>query len=58
MGFWLFFLMLVLLVLALPWWPYSRGWGYWPGGALQPRLILLFALAWWGFLAVLRPWAA
>lgn len=24
----------LLLVLVLPWWPWSRGWGYVPGGMI------------------------
>jgi hypothetical protein len=39
-------LLLVLLVGALPAWPYSAGWGYYPSGALGTILIvvLIFAL--------------
>jgi hypothetical protein len=35
-------LLLVLLVGALPTWPYSAGWGYYPSGGLG--LILLIVL--------------
>lgn len=39
-------ILLVLLVIAsLPTWPYSRGWGYYPGGGLG--LILLILLILW-----------
>jgi hypothetical protein len=37
---------LVLLVLgALPMWPYSSGWGYYPSGGLGLLLIILIILA-------------
>ena len=42
-------LLLVILVLmlvgALPYWPYSRGWGYYPSGLLGIALIMLLILA-------------
>lgn len=34
-------LLVVLLLAALPAWPYSRGWGYYPSGALTLLLIIL-----------------
>ena len=41
-------LLLVILILlllgALPLWPYSAGWGYYPGGALGLILIGLIIL--------------
>ncbi len=37
------FIFLILLILgALPAWPYSQGWGYYPSGGLG--LVLLIAL--------------
>ncbi len=38
----LLILLIVLLVGALPSWPYSAGWGYYPSGGLS--LILLIVL--------------
>ena len=38
----LFILLIVLLIGALPSWPYSRGWGYFPSGTVG--LILLVTL--------------
>jgi hypothetical protein len=39
-------IVLVLLVLgALPTWPYSAGWGYYPSGGLALLLIVLLVLA-------------
>ena len=38
----LLILLLVLLIAALPMWPYSTGWGYYPSGGLG--LILLVVL--------------
>jgi hypothetical protein len=38
-------LLLVLPVGALPAWPYSAGWGYYPSGALGTILIVVLILA-------------
>lgn len=38
-------IILVLLLLgALPLWPYSSGWGYYPGGGLVLLIILVLVL--------------
>ncbi len=39
MGLLLLILLVILLLGALPTWPYSRRWGYAPGGALGTLLI-------------------
>ena len=36
--------LLVLLLGALPTWPYSSGWGYYPSGGLGLVLIILVVL--------------
>ena len=38
----LFLILLLLIISALPTWPYSAGWGYYPSGGLG--LILLIVL--------------
>lgn len=42
-------LLLILLILAvigaIPAWPYSRGWGYYPSGLLGVLLIIIIVLA-------------
>jgi hypothetical protein len=39
-------IILVLIVIgALPTWPYSSGWGYYPSGGLGLILIILIVLA-------------
>jgi Protein of unknown function (DUF3309) len=41
-------LILILLLLALgalPSWPYSRGWGYYPSGGLTLLFVILLLLA-------------
>ncbi len=43
-------LVLLLLVGALPTWPYSAGWGYYPSGGLGLVLIILIVLALMGIL--------
>ena len=37
--------LLLLLIGALPTWPYSAGWGYYPGGGLGLILIIVIVLA-------------
>ncbi len=37
-------LLIVILVGALPTWPYSSGWGYYPSGGLGLVLIILLIL--------------
>ena len=41
----LFIVLLMLLVGALPLWPYSGSWGYYPSGGLGLVLIILIVLA-------------
>jgi hypothetical protein len=41
----LIILLVLLLIGALPSWPYSRSWGYGPGGALGLVLIIILILA-------------
>lgn len=44
----MFTILLVILILmllgALPAWPYSRGWGYYPSGGLGLVLVILIVL--------------
>ena len=38
-------ILVILLIGAIPAWPYSRGWGYYPSGGLGLALIILLILA-------------
>jgi uncharacterized protein DUF3309 len=54
MGTILFILLILLLLGAVPTWPYSRGWGYGPSGILGTLLLILlllmlFNMVPWGF---------
>lgn len=40
----LLILLILLLIGALPLWPYSANWGYYPGGGLGFVLIILLIL--------------
>ena len=40
----LLIVIIVLLIGAVPAWPYSRGWGYYPSGGLGLVLIILIVL--------------
>jgi Protein of unknown function (DUF3309) len=40
----LFIIVILLLIGALPTWPYSSGWGYYPSGGLGLVLIVLIVL--------------
>lgn len=37
-------LLVILLVGAIPAWPYSRGWGYYPSGGVGLLLLILIIL--------------
>jgi hypothetical protein len=54
MGLILLIVVLVLLIGAVPTWPYSREWGYYPSGLLGLLLLvliilLLFRVVPWGY---------
>jgi uncharacterized protein DUF3309 len=40
----LLIILVLLLIGALPAWPYSTGWGYYPGGGLLLLIILILVL--------------
>lgn len=44
MGTILLIILILLLVGALPTWPYSAGWGYFPSGLVTILLIILIIL--------------
>ncbi len=41
----LLIVLLLLIVGALPTWPYSSGWGYYPSGGLGAVLLIILILA-------------
>ncbi|PYJ81651.1 MAG: DUF3309 domain-containing protein [Verrucomicrobia bacterium] len=41
----LLLILILLLIGALPAWPYSTGWGYYPSGGLGLILLILIILA-------------
>jgi len=41
----LLIVLIILLIWALPSWPYSSGWGYYPSGTLGTVLIIVLILA-------------
>ncbi|HEY3123295.1 MAG TPA: DUF3309 family protein [Thermoanaerobaculia bacterium] len=44
MGLILLIILIVLLLGAVPAWPHSRGWGYWPSGTLGLIVLILIIL--------------
>jgi len=44
MGLILIIILILLVIGALPTWPYSQGWGYYPGGLLGVILIIILIL--------------
>jgi hypothetical protein len=40
----LLIVLVLLLIGAIPSWPYSREWGYWPSGGLGLVLVILIVL--------------
>ena len=45
MGNILIIILILLLIGALPAWPYSTGWGYYPSGGLGLILVIIIVLA-------------
>jgi len=45
MGTILLIILILLLIGALPEWPYSSGWGYYPSGGLGLILLIVIILA-------------
>jgi hypothetical protein len=43
-GFLLLVIVVLILLGALPTWPYSRGWGYYPSGGLGLVLLIVIVL--------------
>jgi len=43
-------LLVILLLGALPSWPYSRSWGYYPSGGLGLVLVIILILVLMGYL--------
>lgn len=41
----LFIIVIILLIGALPTWPYSTGWGYYPSGGVGLILLIVIILA-------------
>ncbi len=44
LGLILLIVLILLLVGAMPAWPHSRGWGYWPSGGLGLVLLIIIIL--------------
>ena len=45
----LLILLIILVFAAVPAWPYSRGWGYYPSSGLGAVLVILLVLMLLGF---------
>jgi hypothetical protein len=45
----LFVVLVILLISAIPAWPYSRGWGYYPSGTLGFLLLIVLILVLLGY---------
>lgn len=49
MGLILLIVLVILLIGAVPSWPYSRNWGYWPSGGLGTILVIVLILLLLGY---------
>ncbi|HEV7263894.1 MAG TPA: DUF3309 family protein [Falsiroseomonas sp.] len=56
-GFYVLVLLVLALLLAGPWWPYSRRWGFTPAGVILAGLLLWALIAWLAFIPFAWPWA-
>jgi hypothetical protein len=52
MGTLLLIILILLLVGALPTWPHSSGWGYYPSGGLGLALVVIIVLLLMGRIAI------
>ncbi len=50
LGLLLLVFLIILLFGALPTWPYSRGWGYYPSGIFGVVLVVIVLLLLFGYL--------
>ena len=50
MGTILLIILVLLLIGALPTWPYSSGWGYYPSGGLGLLLVIILILVALGYI--------
>ena len=50
MGTILLIILVLLLIGALPTWPYSSGWGYYPSGGLGLILVIILILVALGYI--------
>lgn len=48
----LLILLVVLLLASAPSWPYSRGWGYYPSGAVGTVLVIFIVLLLLGYVRI------
>jgi hypothetical protein len=44
MGLVLLIILILLLIGAVPSWPYSRSWGYWPSGGIGLIVVIILIL--------------
>ncbi|HJY28256.1 MAG TPA: DUF3309 domain-containing protein [Pyrinomonadaceae bacterium] len=44
MGLVLLIILILLLIGAVPSWPYSRNWGYWPSGGIGLIVVIVLIL--------------
>ena len=49
MGLILLIVLVILLIGAVPSWPHSRSWGYWPSGGLGTILVIVLILLLLGY---------
>ncbi len=49
MGLILLVILVLLLIAAVPSWPYSRGWGYYPSGLITLLVIIVILLLLFGY---------
>jgi hypothetical protein len=56
LGFWVLIFFAFVTLMVVPWWPFSRRWGYAPAGLLGALLLLWFAMIWFGLILFAWPW--
>lgn len=58
LGFWILWVLVVLAIISVPFYPYSRGWGYWPAILIVVLLALWLGLIYAEMIIYEWPWAS
>ena len=58
LGFWVLIFFAFVTLMVVPWWPFSRTWGYAPAGLAAALVLIWLAMLWYGLIVFAWPWAS